>query len=142
LKVLRKSLFGHRADPNRLVIDWFKKNAAPDDEILINYEDIPLMFYLPNPIRGGIAAFPVEDNAKRPPDFVVLRRSVEFVHWPVYLREVQRYDWDPVPLEAPDVPCGNCPDPDEQESAQRYDPARAQSLFIARRIAGLDNSQP
>ncbi len=25
LKVLRKSLFGHRADPNRLVIDWFKK---------------------------------------------------------------------------------------------------------------------
>ncbi len=26
------------------------------------------MFYLPNPIRGGIAAFRVEDNAKRPPD--------------------------------------------------------------------------
>ena len=37
-------------------------NAAPNDEILINYEDIPLMYYLPNPIRGGISAFRVEDD--------------------------------------------------------------------------------
>jgi hypothetical protein len=138
LKVLRKSVFGRRADPNRLVADWLKQNAAADDEILINYEDIPLMFYLPNPIRGGVAAFRVEDDAKRPPDFVVLRHSVEFGHWPVYDREVQRYAWTPVPLQAPDVHWGNCPDP----IAQEEDPARAQSIFIARRVTGQGTPEP
>ncbi len=143
LEVLRKSVFGRQADPNRLVIDWLKQSAAPDDEILINYEDIPLMFYLPNPIRGGIPAFRVEDDAKRPPDFVVLRMSVPWVHWPVFLREMQRYDWNPVPLQAPDVRCGNCPDPGGREfGAQGYDPAHAQSIFIARRVTGGDSPRP
>jgi len=139
LEVLRRSVFGHRADPNRLVADWLKQNAAADDEILINYEDIPLMFYLPNPIRGGVAAFRVEDDAKRPPDFVVLRHSVaEFGHWPVYDREVQRYAWTPVPLQAPDVHWGNCPDP----IAQEEDPAHAQSIYIARRVVGQGTPVP
>ncbi|MFI5118564.1 MAG: ArnT family glycosyltransferase [Terriglobales bacterium] len=138
LEVLRKSVFGHRPDPNRLVADWLKQNAAADDEILINYEDIPLMFYLPNPIRGGVAAFRVEDDAKRPPDFVVLRHSVEFGHWPVYLREVQRYGWTPVPLQAPDVHWGNCPDP----IAQEEDPAHAQSIYIVRRAVWQGTPAP
>jgi hypothetical protein len=143
LAVLRRRVFGHQPDPNRLVIDWFQQNAAPDDEILISYEDIPLMFYLPNPIRGGIAAFRVEDDAKRPPDFVVLRRSVGFAHWPVYQREMQRYAWNPVPLQVPDVKCGNCPDPDAWEpGALGYDPARTQSIFIARRVVGQDSPWP
>jgi hypothetical protein len=62
-----------------LVIEWLQKNAAPSDEILINYEDKPMMFYLPNPIRGGVSAFRVEDDAQTPARFVVLRRSVGFV---------------------------------------------------------------
>jgi hypothetical protein len=132
LKVLWTTVFGHQADPNRLVADWLKQNAAPDDDILINYEDIPLMFYLPNPIRGGVSAFRVEDDAKRPPDFVVLRHSVPFGHWPVYDREVQRYTWTPVPLQAPDVVWGNLPDP----MAEELYPAHVQSLYIARRVVG------
>lgn len=79
--------------------------------------------------RGGIAAFRVEDDAKTPPRLVVLRRSVGFVHWPVFLREVQRYNWLPAPLKAPDVIWGNNPDP----LGQTQDPTRAQDLFIARR---------
>lgn len=66
------------SDPNRIVVEWLKQNAAPSDEILVNYEDIPLMFYLPNPIRG-LSAFRVEDDAKTPPAFVVLRRFPELV---------------------------------------------------------------
>jgi hypothetical protein len=42
LKDLRAEIFGHQPDPNRLVIDWLRKNAAPTDEILINYEDLSL----------------------------------------------------------------------------------------------------
>jgi hypothetical protein len=135
LVILFKNVFGHSADPNRSAIESLRQNAAPTDEILTNYEDIPLMFYLPNPIRGGIAAFRAEDDAKRPPDFLVLRRSADFGHWDVYQREMRRYKWDPVPLQAPDIKCGNCPDPIAQEfQAAGYDPAHAQPIFVARRI--------
>jgi hypothetical protein len=136
LRVLFKNVFGHPADPNRLVVEWLKQNAAPNDEILINYEDIPLMFYLPNPVRGGIAAFRAEDDARRPPDFLVLRRSADFGHWDVYQREMRRYQWDPLTFHAPDVKCGNCPDPIAQEfQAEGYDPAHARPIFIARRVS-------
>jgi len=57
LSTLLREVFDPPPDPNRLVIEWLQRNAASSDEILVNYEDVPLMFYLPNPIRGGIAAF-------------------------------------------------------------------------------------
>jgi 4-amino-4-deoxy-L-arabinose transferase-like glycosyltransferase len=126
---LRAGVFSHQADPNRIVIEWLRKNASPSDEILINYEDIPLMFYLPNPIRGGIPAFRVEDDARTPPRFVVLRHSVEITHWPLFERELQRYQWAPAPVKAPDMVWGNNPDPIGQD-----DPAEAADLYIARRI--------
>ena len=129
LKDLRAEIFSHQPDANRLVIDWLRKNAAPTDEILIDYEDIPLMYYLPNPIRGGIATFRVEDDAKTPPRFVILRHAVDFVHWPVFEREVARYKWEVVPLKAPDVQWGNNPDPMGND-----DPKDAPDLYIARRV--------
>ncbi len=128
LTVLYKQLMKQQPDPNRPVIEWLKQNAPPSAEILINYEDVPLMFYLPNPIRGGIAAFRVEDDSKRPPDFVVIRKSVDFVYWPAYQRELQKYQWIPVPVFAADIPCGNCPDP-----VQRYETSSSKSTFFARR---------
>jgi hypothetical protein len=130
LSTMVSEIFGNRPDPNRMVVEWLKQNSKPTDEILINYEDVPLMFYLPNPIRGGVAAFRVEDDAKSPPDFVILRQSVRFVHWPVFRRELLRYQWAQVPLEAPDVPWGNNPDP----MAESQDPDQAKSLYIARRV--------
>ena len=129
LGALIRNIFQPRRDPNQLVVEWLKQNASPTDEILINYEDLPLMYYLPNPVRGGIAAFRVEDDAKGPPRFAVLRRSVPFVHWPVFQREMDRYQWDAVPLKAPDLVWGNNPDP----YGQIQDPATVRDLFIARR---------
>jgi hypothetical protein len=128
-KDLGLQVFGHQPDPNKLVIDWLRKNSKPTDEILINYEDIPLMYYLPNPIRGGIGTFRVEDDAKTPPEFMILRRSVAFVHWPVFYREVNRYHWISIPLKAPDVMWGNNPDPMGND-----DPTRAANLVLARRV--------
>ena len=88
LTALVRDVFRTRRDPNRLVVEWLRQHAQPTDEILINYEDLPLMYYLPNPIRGGVAAFRAEDDAKTPPRFAILRRSVPFVHWPVFQREI------------------------------------------------------
>jgi hypothetical protein len=117
------------------VIDWLRQNAAPADEILINYEDLPLMFYLPNPIRGGIAAFRAEDDAKTPPTFLVIRQSVPFVHWPVFQREAGRYQWMEVPVKAPDVLWGNNPDP----MAQAQDFATERKIIVARRATDMES---
>jgi hypothetical protein len=136
LSTLRREIFGHRPDPNRLVIDWLRQNAAPTDEILINYEDLPLMFYLPNPIRGGLGAFRVEDDAKSPPSVLVMRHSVAFVHWPVFQREIDRYQWIAVPVNAPDVMWGNNPDP--MAEAQDFNTER--KIMVARRATGAGSA--
>ena len=112
LALIRTDIFGHRVDPNRLVIEWLEKNSVPTDEILVNYEDLPLMYYLPNRIRGGVASYRAEDDASVPPRYAIMRRTVPFVDWPVYVREVARYYWSAVPVKAPDIRWGNNPDPE------------------------------
>ncbi len=112
LEHTRREIAGSPPDPNREVIEWVKHRLRDGDEILVNYEDIPFMFYTDAAVRGGVAAFRVEDRAGPPPRFLVLRRSVSFVHWPVFLREAKRHSWSFASTGAPDVPFGNNPDPD------------------------------
>jgi 4-amino-4-deoxy-L-arabinose transferase-like glycosyltransferase len=112
LSLIGTDIFGHRPDPNRLVIEWLQKNSSPTDEILVNYEDLPMMYYLPNPIRGGVVAFRAEDDRVTPPAFAVIRRTVPFVYQSVFAREVARYYWAQVPVQAPDIRWGNNPDPE------------------------------
>ncbi len=129
LPILVHEIFMPRRDPNALVVEWLRQHATPTDEILVNYEDLPLMYYLPNPIRGGIAAFRVEDDSHGPPAFSILRQSVLFVHWPVFLREVKRYQWEDTSFRAPDVVWGNNPDP----MGKIQDPNSGRDYLIARR---------
>jgi hypothetical protein len=129
---LFSEVFGHEPDPNRLLIEWLEAHAAPTDEILINYEELPLVFYLPNPIRGGIGAFRVSDDSKGAPRFAILRPSVWFVFWPAFKHEMQRHQWEPLKVNIPDVVWGNNPDP----AAHVTDPPRPRSLFIARNVDG------
>jgi hypothetical protein len=129
LSLIRTDIFGHRPDPNRLVIEWLQKHSTPRDEILVNYEDLPMMYYLPNLIRGGVVAFRAEDDGATPPRFAVIRRTVPFVYWPVFAREVARYYWTPVPVKAPDIRWGNNPDP----VGHLQDRARAPDLLIFER---------
>lgn len=132
LRSLVREVFVARRDPNRAVIDWLRGHTTPTDAILVNYEDAPLMYYLPNPIRGGIAAFRAEDHASGPPAVIILRRSVQFVHWPVFVRELNRYDLAEVAVAAPDVVWGNNPDP----LGQLQDPDTSPDLFVAR-VSGI-----
>lgn len=130
LTILWNQVFTHYPDPNGGVIEWLKHNSSPTDEILINYEDLPLMFYLPNPIRGGIAGFRVEDDATTAPEFVVLRRSVSWVQWPVYQDELSRYTWNQIPLDVGDVQWGNNPDP----AALLSQTKPSTMIYLARRV--------
>jgi hypothetical protein len=109
--VLREEVFDPSPDPNRLTVEALARIASPGDEILTNYEDIPLMFYTHYRVRGGIPCFRVEDNSRGPPRFLVYRRSVSFVHEAVFRREIMRYRWRPIHSGIPDVPWGNMPEP-------------------------------
>jgi hypothetical protein len=108
---MKHEIFENSVDVNREVIDWLRDNADPSDEILVNYADLPLMYYLPNPVRGGIAAFRATDDARTPPRFLVLRTNIPFVPWPVYLTEARRYRWNRAPVTVPSAIWGNNPDP-------------------------------
>jgi 4-amino-4-deoxy-L-arabinose transferase-like glycosyltransferase len=111
IRTMLGEVFVPRPDPNREVIQALALLLRPGDEILVNYEDVPFMFYTDARVRGGVAAFRVEDRSVPPPRFAVMRRSVPFVHWDVFEREVYRYRWRLLPLRVPDVPFGNNPDP-------------------------------
>jgi hypothetical protein len=110
--VLAEEVFAPRPDPNRLTVETLRQIVSPHDEILVNYEDIPLMFYLDNPIRGGIPCFRVEDDLRCLPRVFVSRKSVGFVHASIYQRARNRYVWVPVPCRAKDVPWGDNPEPE------------------------------
>lgn len=107
-------LSGRAPDPNRLVIEFVASRLGPEDEILVTYEDIPFMFYTDHPVRGGISSFRAEDRTGVPPRFAVVRRSILALHWKVFKRELGRYQWESMPVEAPDVPFGNSPDPNHR----------------------------
>ena len=96
-------------DPNRATVEFLRQHLKPGDEVLCNYEDIPLMFYLENQVRGGISCFRVTDvgNVR----FAVYRGSVDFCHNSIYMREFQKGRWVSHVIEAPDIPWGNLPDP-------------------------------
>ena len=111
LEVLAMDLAANTPDPNRRVIEYLRTRIQPGDEVLINYEDAPLMFYLDNPIRGGISCFRAEVSEGRPPRFLVLRSSVGFTHAAVYQREIRRHRWIELDVDAPDMTWGNSPDP-------------------------------
>ncbi len=122
LGTMLSEVFLERADPNRATVETLAPLLRAGDEILVNYEDIPLMFYTRARVRGGIPAFRVDDRSAPPPRFLVIRRSVTFVLWNVFERAWARSTWREVPVDAPDIPWGNNPDPSAMplpETAER-----------------------
>jgi len=111
LRAVVLELAGTAPDPNRAAVEFLRERLRPEDEILVNYEDVPLMFYTSQRIRGGIPAFRVSDPTAPPPRFAVVRRNVDFVHWPVFQAEMTRHDWIIHEVPGPDIPWGNNPDP-------------------------------
>jgi hypothetical protein len=127
-KVLHEEVFAPLPDPNRRTVEALARVASSGDEVLINYEDIPLMFYTDYRIRGGIPCFRVEDSSRGPARFLVLRRSVKFVYGPVFQREVSGYRLRPIRTDIPDIPWGNMPEPEYRISMK---PTSAPKVILA-----------
>jgi len=100
-------------DPNRATIEFLRKRMKPGDEVLINYEDMPAMFYLDGNIRGGAPCFRVGERTGPPPRFVVIRRTAQFFpyQWKVVETFVNQCRLKQIKAGIPDTPWGNCPDP-------------------------------
>jgi hypothetical protein len=142
LDVYAAELAGTAPDPNREAILFLRPLLEPGDEILVNYEDIPWMFYVPNRIRGGLAAFRVLDDRARPPRFVVYRRALRFVHTSIFMQafapdtKVDRERWTALSAHVPEIPWGNNPDPGNTYSQllERYDVnGRPEVMFLEHR---------
>jgi hypothetical protein len=111
--VLYKEIFpSSTMDPNRKTVEDLSRIASSNDEILINYEDVPLMFYTDCRIRGGISCFRVNDSNRTPPRFLIYRRSVNFVHTSIFNQEIMRYHWRRIDSNIPDITWGNNPEPE------------------------------
>lgn len=132
--VLYEEVFNPRPDPNRLTVEALEQVASPNDEILTNYEDAPLMFYTNHRIRGGIHCFRADISSQTPPRFIVYRRSVPFVHKNIFQRIIMRYHWKQIRSDIPDVPWGNIPEPELRLGA---DPCTAPRVFFAENLGVL-----
>ncbi len=100
-------------DPNQATYEFLHERLKPGDEVLINYEDIPMMFYLDCPIRGGPTCFRVGERQTPPPRYIVLRRTAQFhpYQWREIEKLLNRCRLKKVKTNIPDTPWGNCPDP-------------------------------
>lgn len=130
IKLFTDDLWGKGNDPNRATVEFLRGQLKPDDEIVCNYEDTPLMFYLQNRIRGGVSCFRVTDTGEAA--FAVYRVSLSFSHASIYSEEFDKSYWQPHALNAPDIPWGNCPDPPLHHTVMS---AKAQPLVIYERVA-------
>ena len=133
LNAYRDNLRGYGPDPNRAIVDYLKGRLSPEDEVVCNYEDIPLMFYLRNPIRGGIGCFRLTDTTTTAPKYAVLRMSaLGITHRAIYGRALLQHTWMPHSLGVPDVTWGNNPDPISQYTLM---PISGPPLYVYERIA-------
>lgn len=111
LGLFAAELRGRLPDPGRAVIAYLEERLEPGDEVLINYEDNPVMFYTGARVRGGIPGFRIDAADGVAPRFAILRRSATFSPVEPVARAIRRQSWVEVPVRAPDTPWSNIPDP-------------------------------
>ena len=110
-------------DPNRDVIELLAPQLKPGDEVLVNYEDVPYMFYTDATVRGGMCAFRTEAPDDGHLKFAVIRPNLRIGHQAL-LRELARFDWRGSYDHVLAIPWGNIPDP-KHHRFQRKEPPPA-----------------
>jgi hypothetical protein len=116
LKLYFSELSSPYPDVSQNLIRFFKTHARPGDTILTTYDDLPLQFYTPYRILGGLKG-PMVIN--RPPDWLVLRwyprwnRQYDLNESEVLIRQLlsSSNDYQRVVLADEDEIFGNQPDP-------------------------------
>jgi hypothetical protein len=135
-RFLLEDLFGQNGDdPNKVAVEFLRSHLRPGEEVLCNYEDHTLMFYLPDTrIRGGIGAFRVTDSGN--PRFAVYRLGAEFFNYSaIYRKELAKGVWSEHPTQGLDIPWANCPDP-RMHHIRLAESCPKSPLVILERVSG------
>lgn len=117
LKLFLSELLGSYPDTNQNLINFFRAHARPGDIILTTYGDLPLQFYTPYEVLGGLEGR-VPPKGKRPP-WVVKRwhlrwnRHYRLNASDAYIQQKLRLpvDYEAIVLPFEDEAFGNRPDP-------------------------------
>ncbi len=117
LKLFLTELTTGYPDVNQHLIDFFQTQARPEETILVTYGDLPLQFYTPHQVMGGLQG--TTPPPPRVPDWVVKRwhsrwdRDYQLIKSEDYiLRELRlEEDYQEIILPAEDEIFGNRADP-------------------------------
>jgi hypothetical protein len=116
LRLFLTELFSPYPDVNRNFIRFFQTQARPGDVILTTYGDLPLQFYTPFQVIGGLQG---KLSPSRPPDWVVSRYEIRY-NRDYQLQDAEKYireklslaaDYQAIMLPWEDEPFGNQADP-------------------------------
>jgi hypothetical protein len=108
-------LFSDYPDPNETLIDFFNRHAKPGEVILVSYCDLPLQFYTPFQVMGGLQGRVPLDS----PDWLV-KRSYTRYNREYYLNKSEEFilknldlskNYQKLVLQCPDDFYGNRADP-------------------------------
>jgi hypothetical protein len=112
--------------PNEGLVAYLAAHARPGQSLLVNYEDLPLMFYTPLRVWGGLGAHGLESGPQ--PDWVVDRKYGPYRDQLASI--VARGAYERIELPYPDIRWENRPEPGSHNflSAQGAD-----SVVIYRR---------
>jgi hypothetical protein len=106
--------------PNEGLVAYLAAHARPGQSLLVNYEDLPLMFYTPLRVWGGLGAHGLESGPQ--PDWVVDRKYGPYRDQLASI--VARGAYERIELPYPDIRWENRPEPGSHNflSAQGADP--------------------
>ncbi|MGD9648047.1 MAG: ArnT family glycosyltransferase [Pirellulales bacterium] len=122
LSAMYLDLVADGPDPNRDLIVRLGPELKPGDEVLVNYEDVPFMFYTDATVRGGMCAFRTEAPDQGHLRFAVIRPNLRIGHNAV-LRELARHRLRASYDQVPALPWGNIPDPKHHRFQLKEQPA-------------------
>ncbi|MFZ5451694.1 MAG: ArnT family glycosyltransferase [Thermodesulfobacteriota bacterium] len=117
LKLFLSELLSPYPDTNQNLINFFQAHARPGDTILTTYGDLPLQFYTPYAVLGGLEGrVPAKE---KPPQWVVQRwhtrwnRQYRLNDSEAFIRRKLRLpvDYEALVLPFEDEAFGNRPDP-------------------------------
>jgi len=93
--------------PNEGLVAYLSAHAQPGQTLLVNYEDLPLMFYTDLRVRGGLSGHGLDDTAQL--DWVVDRRHGPYRDRLAAVLEAGSYERIEIPY--PDIRWENRPAP-------------------------------
>ena len=113
--------------PNRITRNIADKLIETGETILINYGDLPLMFYRPDLKIRRLLRNPDMPAEQQPPDVIIIRPCFTNHQFEQYLQSMlKRDDYHVIKVPAPDMIWGNIPEPREH----RFVTPLKQNFFI------------